>query len=83
MNGFGRVRDFLDGPYERSSFDWVITNPPFWLAEEFVERALSIASTGVAILARTVFLGGWGKIVASSKNGRLRSSLSSQSAYRW
>ncbi len=54
--GFAPVRDFLTSPYEARSHDWVITNPPFRLAEEFVGRALSVARAGVAILARTVFL---------------------------
>jgi len=54
--GFAPVRDFLTYPYEARSHDWVITNPPFRLAEEFVERALVVAKQGVAILARTVFL---------------------------
>jgi len=54
--GFAPVRDFLTFPYEAKSHDWVITNPPFKLAEEFVDRALMVAQRGVAILARTVFL---------------------------
>lgn len=54
--GYGRQRDFLAYPYETNSVDWVITNPPFRLAEEFVLRALRVARCGVAILARTVFL---------------------------
>lgn len=54
--GYGPVRDFLTHPYERNAVDWVITNPPFRLAEEFVLRALKVARCGVAILARTVFL---------------------------
>lgn len=54
--GFAPVRDFLTFPYEARSHDWVITNPPFRLAEEFVERAMTVARKGVAILARTVFL---------------------------
>ncbi|OQM76462.1 SAM-dependent methyltransferase [Manganibacter manganicus] len=54
--GHAPVRDFLTYPYEAKSHDWVITNPPFRLAEEFVERALGVARKGVAILARTVFL---------------------------
>lgn len=36
--------------------DWVITNPPFVKSLEFVERALEIATTGVAIFARTSWL---------------------------
>jgi hypothetical protein len=54
--GYGEIRDFLTFPYEAGSIDWVITNPPFRLAEEFVLKALGIAKRGVAILARTVFL---------------------------
>lgn len=54
--GFAPVRDFLTFPYEAKSHDWVITNPPFRLAEDFVQRALMVARDGVAILARTVFL---------------------------
>lgn len=54
--GFAPVRNFLTYPYEALSHDWVITNPPFRLAEEFVARAMSVAREGVAILARTVFL---------------------------
>lgn len=54
--GYGEVRDFLENPYEAKSYDWVITNPPFRLAEAFVSEALKVARIGVAILARTVFL---------------------------
>ncbi len=54
--GYGQRRDFLTYPFELNSVDWVITNPPFRLAEEFVRRSLPIARHGVAILARTVFL---------------------------
>jgi hypothetical protein len=54
--GYAPVRDFLTNSYRPYSFDWVITNPPFRLAEEFVVRSLKIARKGVAILARTVFI---------------------------
>ena len=54
--GYGHVRDFLTYPYADNGYDWVVTNPPFRLAEDFVLRALKIARVGVAILARTVFL---------------------------
>ena len=53
---YGEVRDYLTYPYETNAVDWVITNPPFRLAEEFVLRSLCVARRGVAILARTVFL---------------------------
>lgn len=54
--GYSLVKDFLTGPYETTSFDWVITNPPFKHAEEFILHSLKIARFGVAILARTVLL---------------------------
>lgn len=54
--GYAPLRDFVKQPYPVASFDWVITNPPFRLAENFVSQALSVARQGVAILARTVFL---------------------------
>jgi hypothetical protein len=62
--GYGVVRDFLRQPYTANSRDWVITNPPFRLAEEFVLRALDVARVGVAILARTVFLESVGRYKA-------------------
>ncbi len=63
--GFGKQRDFLTHPFAANSVDWVITNPPFRLAEQFILRSLDIARVGVAILARTVFLesvGRYGRI---------------------
>lgn len=54
--GYAPVRDYLSVPYETNAVDWVITNPPFRLAEEFVIRSLDVARRGVAMLVRTVFL---------------------------
>jgi hypothetical protein len=54
--GYGEVANFLTAPIQAASADWVITNPPFRLAEDFVKRALLVANRGVAILARTVFI---------------------------
>ena len=54
--GYGTRHDFVTQPFETNSVDWVITNPPFRLGEEFVLKALTVARKGVAILARTVFL---------------------------
>jgi len=53
--GFGRVADFLD-PSVVQDVDWVITNPPFRLAEQFILKALIHARVGVAMLVRTSFL---------------------------
>ena len=54
--GYGDVKDFTTELYPTGSYDWVITNPPFKLAEDFVSRALPIARRGVAMLTRTVFI---------------------------
>jgi len=61
---YGIIRDFMSHPQKPSSFDWVITNPPFRLAEDFLIRSLRIAKVGVAILARTVFLESVGRYTA-------------------
>jgi len=53
--GFGGLLDFVSGETE-GKFDWIITNPPFRLADEFVLKSISKSRKGVAILARTVFL---------------------------
>lgn len=60
--GYGRVADFL-WPGVNSEFpvDWIITNPPFSAAEQFVLKALELAHYGVAMLARTNFLEGVGR----------------------
>ncbi len=54
-HGFGEVKDYLASVPEKP-YDWIITNPPFNRAGEFVIMALRQARHGVAILARTVFL---------------------------
>lgn len=66
--GFAPVRDFLTYPYLAGSHDWVITNPPFKLAHQFIDRALTVATQGVAILARTVFLESVGRYETLFKN---------------
>lgn len=50
--------DFTFATAEDAPFavDWVITNPPFPLAEDFLLQALKIARAGVAILARLQWL---------------------------
>jgi hypothetical protein len=54
--GYGAVMDFLAMRHETSSCDWVITNPPFRLGEEFINLSLKLARRGVAMLTRTVFI---------------------------
>lgn len=51
--------DFLAGrPDGERDFDWIITNPPFRLAEPFVLRALQQTRVGVAMLVRSVWAEG-------------------------
>ncbi len=54
--GCGQVNDFMSYPIGKKDIDWIVTNPPFRLSEEFIIHALKIANEGVAILARTVFI---------------------------
>ena len=53
------VRDFLQLPPVKADgmrYDWIVTNPPFKLAEEFALHGLKSAMEGVALLVRTNFL---------------------------
>lgn len=60
--GFGEVLDFLnDEDAASQSYDWVITNPPFRLAEEFARRAIGQSNIGSAMLVRTNFIEGVGR----------------------
>lgn len=58
--GAGAVRDFLF-PGDEPAFDWIITNPPFRLAEQFAHAMIERATLGCAILVRTTFLEGVGR----------------------
>jgi hypothetical protein len=63
--GFGSVADFKTlEAFEPASADWVITNPPFNLAEAFIRQGLRVARRGVAVLVRTAFLEGQGRFSA-------------------
>ncbi len=53
------VSDFL-WPSERRA-DFLITNPPFKLAEQFIVTGLERAGDGVAMLVRSAFLEGVGR----------------------
>lgn len=55
-DGYGEVADFLRVAAEAEPVDWVITNPPFRLAERFILEALKVARVGVAMLVRTLFV---------------------------
>lgn len=57
--GFAQ-NDHLFGP-NPDQVDWTITNPPFRLAEQFIERALETSRRGVAMIVRSAFLEGIGR----------------------
>lgn len=58
--GAGQALDFLDEiPFDK--IGWVITNPPFKIAEDFALRGLEHADIGVALLVRSVWLEGTGR----------------------
>lgn len=54
------VRDFLF-PGDLEMVDFTITNPPFRLAEQFIERAAATSSIGFAVIVRAAFLEGQGR----------------------
>ena len=56
--GQRNVLDFLsiDENMRFKGVNWIITNPPFNRAQEFIEKAQRIANDGVAMLVRTSFL---------------------------
>lgn len=51
------VADYLFGP-DPETVDWTITNPPFRLAQQFIDRALRTSRAGVAVIVRAAFLEG-------------------------
>lgn len=54
------VEDYLF-PGEIGQVDWTITNPPFRLAEQFIERASATSRVGFAMIVRAAFLEGQGR----------------------
>ncbi|MBW6523459.1 hypothetical protein KZ810_08100 [Sphingomonas sp. RHCKR47] len=55
-----RQEDYLF-PFELPAVDWTITNPPFTLADRFIERALATSRVGCAVILRAAFLEGVGR----------------------
>lgn len=60
--GMASQADFLfAGTASDLPIDWVVMNPPFKLAEQFIDKARNVAHIGVAALVRTSFLEGIGR----------------------
>jgi len=53
--GYGEVADYLGGVYP-DQCDWVIMNPPFEPAADFIRNALLDARRGIAVFARLAFM---------------------------
>lgn len=51
------IRDYLFGEIP-DKVEWTIKNPPFRLAQQFIERALRSSSRGIAVFCRMAFLEG-------------------------
>ena len=58
--GYGERRDlnFLTEDYTGSTIENIITNPPYKLAQEFIEKSLKVADSKVAMLLKLNFLEG-------------------------
>jgi hypothetical protein len=54
------VNDYLFGP-SPESVQFTITNPPFRLAEQFIDRMLDTSRLGCAVIVRAAFLEGIGR----------------------
>lgn len=54
------VRDYLFGP-PPEPVHYTITNPPFRLAEQFIERMAATSEFGFAVIVRAAFLEGVGR----------------------
>lgn len=50
--------DFLEKEYKQGEFDNIITNPPFNMAQAFIEKALTIATKKVIMFAKIQLLEG-------------------------
>ena len=50
------VYDFLWPDPNKYNYQWIITNPPFRLAEDFIRKAQEHATVGIAMLVRAQFL---------------------------
>jgi hypothetical protein len=59
--GQERASDFLMPSLQALAVDWIITNPPFRLAEQFIARAHRVARAGVAMFVRAALLEGVGR----------------------
>jgi len=55
------VQDYIFGADPVGVVSWTITNPPFRLAQQFIEQARNTSRQGVAVIVRSAFLEGIGR----------------------
>lgn len=55
------VQDYIFGSDPIGLVSWTITNPPFRLAQQFIEQARNTSRHGVAMIVRSAFLEGIGR----------------------
>ena len=55
------VQDYIFGSDPVGLVGWTITNPPFRLAQQFIEHARKTSRHGVAVIVRSAFLEGVGR----------------------
>lgn len=52
------IGDFVKSNIEVEKVDWIITNPPYSLAKEFIDKSLTLSNKGVAMFLKIQFLEG-------------------------
>ena len=55
--GYGEVSDFLF-PSFKTKANFIISNPPFVLADQFIQKSLDLCTVGCAFLVRSAFAEG-------------------------
>jgi hypothetical protein len=51
---YGNGEDFITSP-DHQRYDFIVTNPPFSLAKEFIDRALEVANCVIMLLPQSFF----------------------------
>jgi len=80
--GYGEISDFLECD-DSTKYDWVITNPPFRLAESLILKALAVSRIGVRYVLERSLL----KALADMKDCSIfkhpQNSHSLRSVFQW
>ena len=52
------ISDFIKEDFINEKVDWIITNPPYSVAKEFIDKSLSLTNKGVIMFLKIQFLEG-------------------------